>query len=297
MITVATAPERTIRPLAGLSIGILAVSTAAIFIKLALREGAPFLIIAAYRLGFAALILAPLALTSYRQELRRLTQREWRLALLSGLFLGAHFATWILSLAYTSTASSVVLVTTSPLLVALASPWLLREHLTRQVWAGVLMATAGGVLIGWGDFGLGPQQAFGDMLALAGSVCGAGYFLIGRRLRARLSLIAYIFVVYTTAAIVVIALSLAARQPFTGYQPQTFLWFLLLALLPQLIGHSSFNWALRYTSATLATVPVLAEPIGSTILAYFILGEGVTWWKLVGGALILVGILIVSWRR
>jgi len=295
--SIAPASEQAVRPLLGLLLGILAVSTASIFIRFAQRDGAPALIIAAYRLGFAALLLAPVALAGYRRELAQLTGREWRLALLSGLFLGGHFATWILSLAYTSVASSVVLVSASPLLVALASPLFLREALTWRTLSGVLVATAGGVIIGWGDFGLGEQQVLGDLLALAGAVAAAGYFLIGRRLRARLSLITYIFIVYSTAALAVIALSLLMRQPFGGYLPRTFLWFLLLALVPQLIGHSSFNWALRYTSATLATVPVLGEPVGSTLLAYIILGEGLTWWKLVGGGLILIGIAIVSWRE
>jgi len=128
-------------------------------------------------------------------------------------------------------------------------------------------------------------------------VGGGGYALVGRGLRARLSLMTSIVLVWSPAALAVVALSLLVREPFGGYPPRTFLWFLLLALVPQLIGHSSFNWALRYTSATLATVPVLGEPVGSTLLAYIILGEGLTWWKLVGGGLILIGIAIVSWRE
>jgi drug/metabolite transporter (DMT)-like permease len=277
--------------LGGIAIGIVAVSTASIFIRLA---EAPSLVIAAYRLTIASLILAPAALWRARDELRQLTGRELRLALLSGLFLGLHFATWITSLAYTSVASSVVFVSTSPLLVGLASPLVLKERLTRRMLTGIVVAVLGGAIVGYGDFGLGQQELVGDLLAVAGAVMAAGYFLVGRQLRARLSLLAYITLAYSTAAVVVLALCLLTSQQFTGYPERTYLMFLLLAVVPQLIGHSAFNWALRYLSATFVAVTVLGEPIGSTTLAYFILHEVPTALKLVGGGLILGGIYIAS---
>jgi len=297
---------RLILPFAILG-AILAVSTASIFIRFAQRE-APSLVIAAFRLTFASLILAPIALTRHRAELHQLTRRELLLALLSGVFLALHFATWITSLEYTTVASSVVLVSTSPLWVALLSPLVLRERLTRAVLVGMLLALTGGVVIALSDAcvwqnGLScPSLAefvqggafFGNFLALAGAWMVAGYLLIGRRLRAKMSLIPYIFVVYSIAAIALIVIMFAAGETPLGYPPMTYVWMLLLALVPQLIGHSTYNWALRYMPAALVAVTTLGEPIGSTILAYFLLREAPTWIKLGGATMILAGIWLAS---
>jgi drug/metabolite transporter (DMT)-like permease len=262
------------------------------------------LVIAAFRLTFASLILAPIALTRHRAELRGLTRRELLLALFSGTFLALHFATWITSLEYTTVASSVVLVSSSPLWVALLAPLVLRERLTRPVLIGMLLALTGGVVIALSDSctwqnGLNcPSLAefikgeafFGNFLALAGAWMVAGYLLIGRRLRAKMSLVLYIFVVYSIAAIVLIVIMFAAGETPLGYPPMIYIWMLLLALIPQLIGHSTYNWALRYVPAALVAVTTLGEPIGSTVLAYFILRETPTWIKLGGAAMILAGI-------
>lgn len=283
--------DRVVKPYLGLFIGIIAVSFASIFIRLA---EAPSLVIAAYRMTIASLILTLPTLLRARGELRNLTARELRLALLSGLFLGLHFASWITSLEYTSVASSVVFVSTHPIFVGLASPLLLKEKLSRWTLMGVVIAVLGGTIIGYGDLGLGQSELFGDLLAVVGAVMAAGYFLIGRALRPRLSLLAYIFLAYSTAAVTVVALALLTGGPFGGYTGRTYLMFFLLAVVPQIIGHSSFNWALRYLSATFVAVTILGEPVGSTILACFILGEIPTIFKLIGGALILAGIYIAS---
>lgn len=290
-------------------IAILAVSTASIFIRFAQRE-APSLVIAALRLTFASLALAPFAITRYRDELRRLTRSELLLGLLSGVFLAVHFATWISSLEYTSIASSVVLVSTGPLWVALLSPIFLKEPLTRPILIGMLLTLVGGTIIGLGDScrvdgGLlcPPFSEFvkgraflGNFLALAGAWAVAGYLMIGRKLRAGMSLIPYIFVVYGIAAIVLLGIMFAAGEQPIGFTPTTYTWILLLALVPQLIGHSTYNWALRYLPAALVSITTLGEPIGSAILAYIILGEVPTWLTIGGGVLILAGIYLASRR-
>lgn len=306
--------SRLILPFAILG-AILAVSTASVLIRFA-QQNAPSLVIAAFRLTFASLILAPISLTRHRAELRSLTRRELLLALLSGVFLALHFATWISSLEYTTVASSVVLVSTSPLWVALLAPLFLRERLVRSVLIGMLLALIGGVVIALSDacswqngLALRPGSGlacpslaefvkgnafFGNSLALAGAWTVAGYLLIGRSLRAKMSLVPYIFVVYSMAAVVLIVIMFAAGETPLGYPPLTYVWMLLLALVPQLIGHSTYNWALRYMPAALVAVTTLGEPIGSTILAYFILREAPTWIKLGGAAMILAGIYIAS---
>jgi drug/metabolite transporter (DMT)-like permease len=282
--------NQSIKPYLGLATGIVAVSFASIFIRLA---EAPSLVIAASRLTIASLILAPAALIRDKEELRALTKGDLQLALLSGLFLGLHFATWISSLEYTSVASSVVFVSTSPLFVGLASRFLLKERVSRQMFVGIAISVVGGMIIGYGDFGLGVRELFGDLLAIAGAVAVSGYWLVGRRLRRQLSLLPYIFLVYATAAAFMIVLCLATGHSFSGYPRQTYLMFFLLAVVPQIIGHSSFNWALKYLPATFVVVSTLGEPVGSTILAHFILHEVPTLAK-IGGVLILAGIYISS---
>ena len=284
----------SVPPIVGIIIGIAAVSSASIFIRFAQRE-APSLVIAAARLTLASLILVPLALTRYRHEYRRLTRRDAWLAVFSGIFLALHFATWISSLEYTTVASSTVLVSTSPLFVAIASWLFLREKIGPAVIAGLGVALAGSAVIGLSDRSGAMRNALlGDVLAFAGAITVAGYLLIGRRLRAKLSLIPYIAAVYGTAAVVMLAMVLVTRERAVGYSPTTYLWFLLLALVPQLLGHSAFNWALAHLPATFVAVATLGEPIGSTILAYIILGEMPTLIKIVGAVLILVGIVVTS---
>jgi drug/metabolite transporter (DMT)-like permease len=295
---------RIILPFA-LFIAILAVSTASIFIRFA-QTDAPSLVIAALRLIFASLVLAPIALTRHRAELKALTRRELLLGLLSGFFLSIHFATWISSLEYTTVASSVVFVSTGPLWVALLSPFFLKEPLTRPVLIGMSLALVGGIVIGLSDACswnhglicpslnqiLHGRMLFGNFLALLGAWMVAGYLIIGRKLRAKMSLVPYIFLVYGMAAVCLLFIVVATRESLFGYHWLTYVWILLLALVPQLIGHSTYNWALAYIPAALVAVMTLGEPIGSSILAYFILNETPGIVVIAGGVLILVGIYL-----
>ena len=285
-------------PILILAMGILAVSTASVFIRYAQNE-APSLTIAAYRLALATLFLAPLAFARTRTEWLRLSVADRRWLIASGLFLALHFATWITSLRYTTVASSVVLVGTSPLWVALAGRFFLRERLGGAVIGGLLLAIAGGALVAASDAGAQASSAplAGDALALAGAWMAAGYWLIGRHLRQKLSLIPYVTAVYGTAATVLLAMTLVARQALTGFSPKTYLWFALLALLPQVIGHSSCTWALALLPAVFVAVATLGEPVGSSILALALLGETPTPLKIAGGALILAGIALCFYSR
>jgi drug/metabolite transporter (DMT)-like permease len=300
--------NRTISPLVALFFGILAVSTASIFIRYA-QDNAPSLVIAAYRLSLAAVGLAPFAWTRRRDELKALTSRDLLLALLSGFFLALHFASWITSLEFTTVASSVVLVTTTPLWVGLFAPFILKEPLRRVVAIGLGLALVGSTIVGlsdvcsWSSAGLAcPSWAqllhgrafMGDLLALAGAIMAACYLMIGRSLRGRMSLLSYIFLVYGMAASVLIVAMLVRQQSPFGYPPSTYLWFVLLAIVPQLIGHTTFNWTLRYLSAAYVSISLLGEPVGSTILAYLFLGETPTALKVFGAILILVGIYVAS---
>ena len=270
-----------------LPVGIIAVSTASIFIKLC---DAPVLIIATYRMMLASLMLTPLA--CYQKTWRGWERDDLGWFFLSGLFLSLHFAFWIASLKYTSVASSVVLESTHPIFVGIGGWLFLKERLGLNLIFGIALSVLGSGLIGYGDMSLSKEALTGDGLALLGAIAASGYLLVGRKMRKGQDLLSYIFPVYSTAGLVLVFLSFIFRKPFFGYSPPTYLLFFLLAVVPQLIGHTTFNWALKYLPASMVAIAILGEPVGSTILAYFILGEGLTTWKIVGGISIFMGILV-----
>jgi drug/metabolite transporter (DMT)-like permease len=286
------------RVYAALAAGVLVVSTSSILIRYAHAEGVPSLSIAALRLALAALILLPFTVARAGGEIIAFSARERALALASGAFLALHFAAWIVSLEYTTVASSVALVTTNPIWIALFSVLVLRERMPPVRAVAVALALAGSGVILWSDAGDpspgAPRPMLGNGLALMGSLAVCGYLLIGRRLRARLSLLAYIGVVYGVAALCLLALALAAGAPLTGFSTLAWLMIAGMALGPQLLGHSAFNYALRHVSATMIALAVLGEPVGSTLFAWLMFGEAVGAVKLGGMALLLAGIFLAA---
>ena len=274
-----------------LPIGIIAISTASIFIKLC---DAPALIIAAYRMVLASLILLPYA--TYRKAWRGWERNRMGWFFLSGLFLSLHFAFWIASLKYTSVASSVVLVTTNPIFVGIGGWIFLKERVQLRVIMGIVLSVLGSALVSYGDMALSKEALMGDGLALLGAVAASGYFLVGRKMRKDQDLLVYILPVYATAGLVLVIFCLFSQKPFFGYSASTYLFLVLLALVPQLIGHTTFNWALKYLPASMVAITILGEPVGSTTLAYILLGEGLTTFKVFGGVFIFAGILIALRR-
>lgn len=278
-------------PYFALVIGVFAVSTGAIFARLA---DAPALVIAAYRLGLASLILAPLAWFKARHEIAALSKQDLKLAVISGFFLAMHFATWISSLDYTSVANSVVLVNTNPMWVGLLTPFIVKERVRRATVISIIISVIGGIIIGYGDFATEGKALLGDALALIGSICAAIYLLLGRNLRRKLSLLPYIFICYGSAAVILWIIVLCLGLPLSGFSPTTIYAFWGMALISQLTGHTSYNWALKWFSAGLIAVSLLGEPIGATILAYIIFNEGLTAYKVIGGIFILTAIYIAA---
>jgi drug/metabolite transporter (DMT)-like permease len=230
------------------------------------------------------------------------------LTVISGTFLAIHFASWISSLEYTAVANSVVLVSTSPLWVAILSSLLLKERLRRVAVIGLALALVGGTVIGLSDACaiqngiqcpelsqlLNGRAMWGNFLALCGALAVSGYLLIGRKVRAKMSLVPYIALVYGICAVVLVAFMFAAGKTPLGYSSVAYTWIFLLAVVPQLIGHSTFNWLLKYLPATMVAVTTLAEPVGSAALAYIFLKETPSLAVLSGGALILAGIFLTS---
>lgn len=289
-------------------VGILAVSTASLFIRFA-QEYTTSITIAAFRLGLAALILLPYTVIKHGREIKSLTPSDLKFALLAGLILAVHFASWITSLEFTSVASSVVLVTTTPLWVSLMAPIFLKEKTPRIAFLGMGIALLGGMIIAgtdvcvWQSGGLQCQldpgssaveTLLGDFLALFGAVAAASYLMIGRHLRRKVSLTPYVFLVFSAAALFLVA----AMLIFDGIPPRfpgkVYLWLLLLAVVPQLLGHSIFNWSLKYLPTGYVAVNLLGEPVGSIILAYIFLEEVPPAVKIIGAILILAGIALAS---
>lgn len=284
--------------LAVLGVGVLIVSSASILIRYALEAGVAAIAIAALRLGIAALVLMPIVAALRPSELRALTRAQWGFAIGAGAFLALHFASWIVSLDYTSVASSVALVTTNPIWIGLASWLFLREPLSVRMVLAIVMALAGSLAIFATDQGAGSaagaNPALGNTLAVVGSLAMCGYLLIGRKLRAGVSLLAYVGVVYAVAAVFLLLAALASRAPLIDIPPAAWLLVVALALGPQLLGHSAFNWSLKHFPATVVAIAILGEPIGSTILAWLLLDEQVGPAKLGGMVLLLSGIVLAT---
>ena len=275
-----------------LSVAVVAVSLAAIFIRLA---DAPGVVVAWWRMAIAALVLAPVALRALRRT--PLTRATVLPTAAAGVLLGVHFATWISSLSYTSVAASVALVSTTPLWVALLSWAFLKQVPTLTVLMGVLLAVAGGAVIGFGD-ALGttasaPAPLLGDALALVGAMAVAGYLLLGRVAQRRgLSIDAYAGVAYAVAAFVLLPMPWLVGASYVAYPPATFVWVVALALVPQLIGHTGINYAMRHLDPTRVATATLLEPIGAGLLAFLVFAEVPSTFTLIGAAALLIGVVL-----
>ena len=278
------------RVIAGLGAGVVVLSFASVIIRV---TPAPSIVIAAGRLAVATLVLTPFFWARFptrRAEFKGMA--AWPV-LLSGVLLAAHFALWIESLNRTSVASSVVLVAMNPIFAAALSPLLLREKVSWRIALAVVLGIVGAMVIA------GPQLrsvavTTGNMLALGGAACAAGYLMAGRRVRPKVSLLSYIYVVYGIAAALLLAAMLVTGQSFTGHKWQAYVFIGLLGLGPQLVGHTSFNWALRYVPAPTVAMAVLGEPVGTTILAWLILRQAPTQYEAVGGAVVCAGIYLAA---
>ena len=275
-----------------LAVGVLAIATAAIFIKLS-EDAAP-IVIAAARLTISAVLLLPIAALRGGGVTSVSAIHHWPHIVLAGTFLAAHFFFWITSLRHTSVVSSVVLVTTNPIFTGVASYFLFREPITRGLTIGILLAIIGGGVIAVADADRDQGSLYGNILSLCGAMTASSYFLVGRSVRRHVDTIHYILPVYGIAAVLLCIGVVATGQPVLGLRPTTYLYFLLLAAVPQLIGHSIFNWALRYMTATMIAVCILGEPIGATILAATLLEESISDGQAIGGGLILTGIYLAS---
>lgn len=247
-------------------------------------------VIAFYRMLFSVVIMLPVFLKNYTQELKELTKRDWGFSAIAGIFLAFHFILWFESLNYTSVASSTVLVTLQPLFAFVGTYLFFKEKISIQTLVAGSIAIIGSVLISWGDFKISGDAFYGDILALIACALITGYLLFGQDVRKRISLITYTMVVYSISALTLFFYVLLKGESFGPYPMIDWVWFLLLAIIPNLLGHTLFNWSLKWVSTNVISIAILFEPIGAAILAWYVFGEYLTFLQVLGGSIVIVGI-------
>ncbi len=273
-----------------LALGLLSFSVSPILVRWA-GEEASGLAIAVWRTWLAVVMLAPFALPKLR--IHPLFGQKAGLTMLAGVFLGLHFVVWILSLYYTSVASASVLVCMSPVFLAALGFWVLGERLAFPVVAAIGLAVIGAALIGWGDhteLETGAQSLLGNALALAGALLISLYLLIGRVVRQQASWLTYVFPLYLAAAVTALIPALLLKVPLWGYSPRFYLLCGLMALGPQILGHGSFNYSVKYIPAAWLGLLSLLEPVGASLLAYLLFAEIPPGLSVVGMMLVLIAI-------
>ncbi len=272
-----------------MGVGVVAISFAAIFIKM---TTAPASVTAAYRMWMTIVLLSPFALRGLMPAWRALSSRDKIILIFSGAALAVHFIFWINSLFYTSVASSTLLLALEPIFALLGAHVLFRERVRYSVWLFAMVAVFGTALIGWHDIRLGGTAAYGDLLAVIGTVAATSYMLAGQRVRQALSAMHYSFLVYVIAGIVLTLYSMARGYSLYGYPAADWRAFLLLTLIPTVMGHTLFNTLLKYIPASTIAMSIVGEPIGATVLAYVIFGDAIPRVWYVGAALVVVGIVL-----
>lgn len=268
-------------------LGVLGTSFSAIFVRF---SDAASTVLVLYRMLICVLLLCPLIAIWHRKELVQLSMKELLLCMISGLFLGAHFACYFESLRYTNIASSVVLVDTEVFFVALGGFVFLKERLNMKNWLGIAITFAGSVMVTVGDQGGG--QLSGDILALAGAMCSAVYTLIGRKARRGMSTTMYTWIVYFFAGLVALAASVRGDYSFIDIGAKNLLLALGLAVMCTLLGHSIFSWGLKYEKASFVSTAKLLEPVFAAFLGIIFLREIPSVSSVAGGAVIIIGIVL-----
>lgn len=275
------------KPYLAIVIGVIGVSFSAILVR---YSEAPSSITAFYRMLFSSLILLPFFCKGSIKEMQGMNKKDWMLCILAGGFLAFHFILWFESLQHTSVANSTVLVTLQPLFAFLGTYFLFKERISIGGAISILIAIAGSIIISASDFAHDKVALLGDVLALIACGLATAYFLIGQIVRKRIGLTAYTFIVYSISAFILLIYVLGSGHELVHYSIEDWYIFILLAIVPTLLGHSLFNWAIEWVSTTKISMAILFEPIGATILAYYLFNETISFLQLVGALFVLIGL-------
>lgn len=276
-------------PRVGLGIAVTALVFPAIFIRLAQADGSS---IAFLRLLMAAVLLWPIAGKHVVSAWKILDLSDrWRV-ISAGIFLGFHMFFWVTSVTKTTVASAAFLIITQPILVAVLAHFFLAERINRWVFSALILTILGAALINGGDLKLGSEYLWGDFLALMGAIVGALYLLAGRSVRPKIDLLPYITLLYSIAAGVLLPICILVKSPIFSLSANSYFWIVMLALIPTLIGHSLYNWALRYLKAFTVNIGIIVEPIGASIMAWFIFREQPSSLLYPGAVLLMLSLLL-----
>jgi drug/metabolite transporter (DMT)-like permease len=285
------------KPYLAIVVGVIAVSFSAILVRYSEAESG---VIAFYRMLFSCLILLPYFCKEAVKEIGRINKKDWVLCAAAGAFLAFHFIFWFESLQYTSVANSTVLVTMQPIFAFIGTYFLFKERVSIGGVVSIVVAISGSILISASDFSHDKGAVFGDVLALIACALVTAYFLIGQMVRKRMGLTAYTFIVYGISAIILLIYVLGSGQELFHYPKKEWYIFILLAIIPTLLGHSLFNWAIEWVGATKISMAILFEPIGAAVLAYFLFNESLSAIQLFGASLVLAGLslfILMNRRR
>lgn len=278
-----------------LFISVISVSFASIFIKLC--PEVPSITISFYRMAISGIIISFFSIRNLK-EIFSMEKKLLILNVFSGVALGLHFILWITSLKYTSVASSVALVTLDPIFVGIFSYIFFKEKLSINLIIGILLSVTGSFILAFGDkptlelIKEGKNPFLGDMLALLGAIMASFYIILGSRVRKNVSLLTYNFIAYNSSFIFLFFVVLLTKNPFFGFNKLSYLYLFLLGVVPQLIGHTGFNWALKYVKPVIIAITILGEPIGATILAFIIFNETLKGTQILGMFLIFIAIIV-----
>lgn len=287
----------TARVMIAMAFAVIALSFSAIFIKQLDLLGVPPFVIAFYRMAMATLILLPAALALKRREILALSRKELLMVALGGFFLAVHFGAWIASLKYIPIATAVVLVNSHPMFVVLASYFFLAEKPTRRSLAGTAIGLAGMIIISGDGLKNVETGLVGNALAILGALSVVGYFIIGRNLRARLSLLAYVTPLYAVCSLVLLVWAVLSGNPLHPYGATEWTYFAALAVVPTIFGHTVFNWAIKHVKPTAISIAFLGEPVVAALLAFFFFSQQPPAATFIGGALVLAGIYFTTSTR
>ncbi|AIK37383.1 UAA transporter family protein [Bacillus pseudomycoides] len=270
-----------------LAVSIIAISFAAVFVKM---SSAPFSILSMYRLWIIVIFMLPIVWKK-REEFRRIQTRDWCFLIGSGFFLALHFLLWFASLKFTTVASSTIILALQPIVSLVGGFFLFKERTTYSAIATMGIAILGVMCIGWGDLGLSREAIFGDILSFLSVIAVVGYLFIGQTTVKKVSHWIYSFTVFAFAGIFIAIYNVIMSVPFTGYSTWDWWIFSLLAIVPT-ASHMINNWLLNYVNATTISMSILGEPVGASVLAFFLLGEKLNMMQIIGSILVLFGVFI-----
>ena len=272
-----------------LLIGILGLTFSPFFVAWA---NAPGIDTAFYRLLFAAIMVLPWFLRQVKRE-PTLSRRAILWSIAAGVFFAGEIAIWNMAVLKSSATNATLFNNTSVFWVALATWLIFRKKLDTNFCWGLGVAFIGILVILHKDFNLSKSSAFGDLLAIIAGIGYAAFFLAMQHAREKLSALTSFFIAASAGALFLLILIPFAHVSLIGYSTQTYMNFIGMALITQVIGYLAINYTLGHLPATIVSPSVLLQPVLAALLSAPLLGQSTSFFQVLGGSFVLIGILLV----